>query len=358
MLRCLRCSKMINRHGYEKRIEINRKLSRPLSDREWSFLDSQKLLEKLQVGELTSEGIAVKVEQMRATFGEAAPDRKARDREVAPARSRAISELIAQSAAKDVAVLAFRKEVLEGRLLPSDEMRHWILKQAEAEGQPTTLLMVPVPPGTELKFRQENGGLAIAPTKELRVSKDVPAIGTWTDELAFPVGDKVRLLFVVMGGILDRLRILSETLAERYGWHPADTTAFVLTNTPPPVPSISVRHAEREIAALSRVMLTIDPAVSPRQVAEFYRGLRKYYVGNRHRSLSEKHTTLVLFMNSRPADETYADSMAAWNREYRKRKWQYHHATNFGRDVQVARRRLLGSEPQPPSVPGKKEKES
>ena len=126
----------------------------------------------------------------------------------------------------------------------------------------------------------------------------------------------------------------------------------------PTIPTFAIRYEEKDLTALSRVTLAIDPALSPMEVALRYREARKRYIPSKHRSMSDKHTALVLFMNSRPAAETYAQSMAAWNREHQN--WKYSRETNFGRDVQAARRRLLGSEPQarsrPTGVQGAKER--
>jgi len=60
---------------------------------------------------------------------------------------------------------------------------------------------------------------------------------------------------------------------------------------------------------------------------------------SRHRPLQEKKQTLVVFMSSRPPDETQRESMAVWNKDYAK--WKYKEIRNFGRDVAAARRQLL-----------------
>ena len=146
---------------------------------------------------------------------------------------------------------------------------------------------------------------------------------------------------VAAGGVLDELRVVSDRLARRHTWTPAQATTFVLTGNTPLVSPLRVKVQSSHIPALSRLVLTVDPAISPRELAEHYRQARQQFVGKRHRSMSEKHTTLVTFMNTRPPKETYARSMTAWNRKYPK--WKYKAVSNFGRDVKTARKRLLGS---------------
>jgi hypothetical protein len=91
----------------------------------------------------------------------------------------------------------------------------------------------------------------------------------------------------------------------------------------------------------SRITLEIDPAVSPSEVAEFYRQARKEVITGRHRTLSEKHLQLAQFITSRPEDELWTERLTAWNDAYPQ--WSYDAALikNFMRDCSRARERLL-----------------
>jgi len=142
------------------------------------------------------------------------------------------------------------------------------------------------------------------------------------------------------GGVLDRLRQLSQSLARFYGWDEAAATNFVLTGEVPFMPSIETRASVPfSYTTTARISLTIDPALSPREVANHYRRMRGRILEGRHRELTAKHLRLATFAAARPAGETLRERMAAWNKEYPN--WKYKRETNFGRDCTQAVRRLL-----------------
>ena len=85
--------------------------------------------------------------------------------------------------------------------------------------------------------------------------------------------------------------------------------------------------------------MTVDPALSPREVADYYRERREEIVGKRHRDLSEKHMQLALSAATRPEGQTLGQSMEIWNQEHPD--WSYKAVTNFGKDCKNALRRLL-----------------
>ena len=108
------------------------------------------------------------------------------------------------------------------------------------------------------------------------------------------------------------------------------------------------------IWATSRVELTIDPGLSPKQVAVVYQEARRELVGPRHREQSEKHIVLAQFAAEQKEGEKLAQSMRLWNETYPE--WRYKVVTNFGRDIQHARLRLLQPGRGAPS--GRKRKHS
>ncbi len=336
---------MINDH--ELRTAINAQLESPLSDSEWLYLDSRPVLRRCRIGEMSVAGVAAEVQQMRAavTGNRAVSQRqpillsKDRGGETTPARVRAISELVSREAEQDTEVMRFRLEALKGELVSQSAVDRWIGQQAHTDGKATMFVTVRLPDDCRLDLSDDG----LIPSRPLTVEKNWPASSAFLKELQYGLNGHVHRVPVAAGGVLDRLRVLSERLSQRYRWQPAQAAIFVLTGAIPIISTFQVTYAASPISALARVTLTIDPAMSPREVSEYYRRARKRFVGSRHRSMSDKHTTLVLFMMSRPSDETYAQSMTAWNKQYRK--WKYRHPTNFGRDVQVARQRLLGSGP-------------
>jgi hypothetical protein len=93
------------------------------------------------------------------------------------------------------------------------------------------------------------------------------------------------------------------------------------------------------------VILSVDPARSPGEVAALYSRLRRRVVGARHRDLGEKHLQLAMFTAMRPRKEPLAAPMAAWNKRFPKRgkrDWLYASSSSFGRDRRQARLRILG----------------
>lgn len=333
-------AKMINDHDLKK--QINDALALPLEPREWEHLLSQGEIRSLKTGRLAPEGVAAIVEQRREIYGRAPAglmlSTRERGGESSTARSKAISLLVAAEAGGRDEIIEFRKVLRHGIILSRDEVEPWIQNQAKADGPPTVYLTVAAPPHLELKVTDRGG---IAGTRPFQISDDWPANRCSRAMLDYLVAGNnyVRRVAVCRGGVLDRLRMISEDLAADYGWWPAAGTVFVLTGTPPLIDTTTVQPVLKRIPALSRIALTIDPALSPREVSSIYRRLRKELVGIRYRSLSEKHGTLVVFVMSRPKKETYARQMEAWNKKYPK--WEYKHTTNFGRDVQIAKQRLL-----------------
>lgn len=96
---------------------------------------------------------------------------------------------------------------------------------------------------------------------------------------------------VALGGVLDRLRQLSERLARQYGWTAAQAAVFVLTDQPPLVPPIRAVICSD---SGGRARLDVDLAVTPAALAAAYRRLRRSILGPRRvKTLSEKHLCLA-----------------------------------------------------------------
>lgn len=182
-------------------------------------------------------------------------------------------------------------------------------------------------------------------------------------------------------GVLGELAQLSQKLSDHYRWHPAWATQFVLTGITPTVlthtASAQIRYGPSG-AAGTRVTLTVDPALTPQQVAELYgqirtamqpepphraQALRSYrlaeHVGPhlRHHPDMPQHGKrrgrprrsdppggLVYYTS--PVGCTWQDLRRSWNERYPDvgddgKTWRYDSQSNFTRDAQDAYLRLL-----------------
>ena len=236
------------------------------------------------------------------------PKRRRAARSQPSARERrmiAISQLLAEDARQnEEAVQDFRQSMLGGRLLEWADVETWVRRQATDDG---TLDRDPR-----------------ASFLEYGVPDDL-----W-----------MRSQPTAKNGVLGSLRILAARLAKRYGWQEAQATLFVLTDM---VPRVSPLHAEMKwtspFEAMSRITLTVDPALPPREVADAYREVRARFLGPRYRTLGEKHVALALFAARKPGGITWREGMLSWNKA--KKKWAYSQETNFARDCTQALKRLL-----------------
>ena len=155
-----------------------------------------------------------------------------------------------------------------------------------------------------------------------------------------PEAEYARAIPVTANGCLDRLRMTSERLVYNYGWLPHQATLFVLTGEAPPLNPIRVENRITfTLGALSRITLTVDPTISPRELMTAYRQLRRAILGHRYRSMSKKHIELAVFWSLRLEKESEQSRLAAWNRIHRK--WKYKAKNTFKRDCVIAVQRLL-----------------
>jgi len=332
------------------RQQLEKKLGFRLPDQAWKFLIDRLYVAEVEQRESTIPALSKEVREFYRAFGDGFPERrptsemlpsreKARDTRGVFTRQQALSILLAEEAASDESVRDFRSRVLHDALPSPYEVEKWVRQQAKADGPATTWLTgVPVPRGHKIK----PAGRFITTQPPLTISSKHAARGLQTRFLEYAVpGDKwSRLVPTAAGGVLEQLRHLSGLLARQYRWTEAQAVLFVLTGRTPLVALINATTSVPvDTMASARITLIIDPALSPREVASAYRGVRRTILEGPHRSLSEKHTRLAVFAAGMAEEETWAKGMAAWNRKYPK--WQYGHATNFGRDCVQAQRRLL-----------------
>lgn len=339
------------------RRELEGELGGGLAEPAWDFLVERGWVNDVRWADMTIHELAAEARAHERAWGHPAPRRgtvphmlasgkRAKAAKTVPGRQEVVSRLLAAEAAKDEKVRSFREKVLRGSLMKPQDVHRWIERQAEEDGPPSLWLTVPVPTGYEV-----TSFTTFATTEPpLTISEKTPAILVEKRYLSYlryglkygweELADDPRgWVPTAEGGVLDRLCQLSEGLAG-YGWDEASATNFVLTGEIPVVRSIEIRGSRASgYLTLARISLTVDPALSPREVADHYRRMRGRILKGRHRELSAKHMCLAAFAAGRPAGEKWREGMAVWNKEYPS--WKYKTETNFGRDCTQAVRRLL-----------------
>lgn len=268
-----------------------------------------------------------------------------RDRRAATSRTEALSVLIAQDAAQEPDVQAFRHDVLQDRLLELEDVEAWIKEQSEKQGPPSFWLSSPlaIPEGT--RIHRDGAVLTFDPPLVIarldrRQSQSTSPLKREMLEYGVPGKDWTLVVLVRSGGVLDSLRCLSEDCARSYGWQLAQATLFILTGKVPLVHAIWTETSLRSpLSATSRITLKVDPMVTPQEVADEYRRLRREMIPGRARPLSEKHAQLALFTAQRPDGEPWAARMGSWND--RNPQWHYGQVSNFTRDARRAQQQLL-----------------
>lgn len=312
------------------RAAVDRLLSSPTSDDEWGFLVEKHYIEEALDGLLTAQGVANEVRRLRRIYpGQASRTGNAppmlgtdRSREAVGERAQAVSVLLAHRAGQERVVSDFRADALGGRLLAAGEVQGWLTSRTRAA--------------------------------RTWVSTTDSAGARRTETLGYGVpGDKwMHFVAVPKGGGVERLYRLAGELAARYGWQQAQATLFILTGS---IPLVSPLTAElvtrRPCAGASRLVLTIDPALPPEEVAAEYRRVRRALLGEgkRARPLSEKHLRLGAFVAERQDCRTDAERLHAWNAAYPHWGYQQDQVTNFNRDYRRAQERLLHPDYHPPS---------
>jgi hypothetical protein len=338
------------------RSEVEQHLGYSVPDETWDYLVEKKYVEDVLVGAETIVWLAQEAQAVLRAGGQPVGSRP----QVAPMRSHgsdageklgpgyrkkrlarrvdAVSVLLAGDAREQKGVQAFRNDALANGLLSLEEVEGWILHQAERDGPHTRWLRVPIPEGHKVSVARGY----LVPTPAISVSDNHPAEWASPQYLAYgvPTDRWLRRIPVARDGVLGRLHVLSRSLAHRYGWQESQAALFVLTDIVPLVSHLRTGFSlKAPFRALSRVTLTIDPALSPREVADAYGKVRHQILGSRFRHLNEEHTQLALFIAERPEGETWKQRLEAWNEAHPESS--YTTESNFARDCIQAQRRLI-----------------
>jgi hypothetical protein len=252
-----------------------------------------------------------------------------------------ISLAAAYAAAKRDDVVRFREDVLGGKLLALEDVKSWIEEQGKKDGRGTRWIKVLLPPGVNP-----------LETKIFTVSTEDQPFAVSSDILLYGVAgsDWQHAIPVTNGRTLDRLRALSQQLAKDFDWDEAVATIFVLTGRSPWIPSIRAKVQPRSIRphdaaptyARGRISLDVDIAVTPNEVREHYRRVRRELLnGARTKRLGPKHLALAEFIVRELEDGPWESKRAAWNRKHPSEPYAKNQVANFKRDCRLALERLL-----------------
>jgi len=327
---------------------LDRRLAVPLEDQELRYLELEGTLRAIRAAgpDRRKQASAVR-EALRLVKVLRAAEGREPEEEPGPAgsmatndqdRRYALSRLYAMEAEDRPDVRQFRARHLGGNTLKWEDIDGWIRTEAEAEGPCSQYVEVALPEGATVKgtlgaLRAESD----VPLRDLHVEGGVRAEFL---RYAVPGKDRVRVVPVRAGGVLDELRRLAEGLTRSYSWTSDQATVFVLAGGTPYMVGIRAKtQVQTEHPAASKITLEIDPVVAPQEVLKTYSLLRQKVLKGTYRPLSAKHLQLALFAAERRPDVTWAKIMQEWNETHPE--YEYTKETVFARDCTAARNRLL-----------------
>jgi hypothetical protein len=318
-----------------------RKLVPDLTFEEWDRLVEDGRVEDARLPDLVEQrqealqGLRDDVNRGRnvaklSTSGEQVADRTTLVEGAEPTRDEVLSLLFAQRADADPRVIRFRDAELSEGLLKPKQVHAWISARLE--------------PGTVWEIRPRGAGALIAP-RALRV-----------DHLQYVAEDASQAHPVKHGSSLDRLRVLSAQLAERYyPWSQAQASTFVLTGGVPLIPHIRWSLEHGALSAGHRLVMRIDPELRADRVAQIYKRLQRSVIPGRQRAASRKtHHLAVFLLAEEIQDATWESRLRAWNDSVPS-EWRYANLNSFAKQARSACERLLNPPRTSPPVNGSTE---
>ncbi len=269
------------------RAAVEAELGEPVSDYAWDELDERGDVEDMDLRLATPRQVAARVRQANAAFRAALDGRAARPSprewdalpqagEAARARIDALSAIYAAQADDSYRVRQFRDTVLARTLslMPADPAA-----DRPAPAGPPVLSEAEVPGWVRWCFAADAAdGDGDRHIREL-VASTSPRGPRRVADLWYIAGREERLLTVDACGALGRLALLAGDLSEEYRWRPSEAVMLVLTGRRPEVfvylGSAEIRYGEAN--ATSRVVMTVDPALTEEEVAGIYGRLRQRF---------------------------------------------------------------------------------
>jgi hypothetical protein len=302
-----------------------------------AYLEVTNLIDKVANNEVRLEAANVCIEEFLQKAGKAYltysstnPATMLQERAKITDRAHILAVLRARDAAEEPDVIGFRKDVLNGKLLSPQAISAWIDTHAKS-GVGSSYAEIVLAENESPAFDKKTGTFVLTAKRSLTVTGQT----TKFLEYGSPEG-WVKRVPAKAGSTIDHLRHLSERLAVRYRWQKAQATNFILTDAPPFTAGVESSVSLGPTSAV--ITLSLDVALTPRQVADAYRRIKKALLkSQRTKQLSIKHMRLATFSHA----QDWKQEMAKWNKK--NPKWKYQTVAIFRRDALKARERLLSS---------------
>lgn len=266
-----------------------------------------------------------------AALGQVSPSPERSGRELAVAR------IVALEAERDPKVVQFRRRHLSiwerrdsrvvVRLLEPCQIPSWVY--AKNAGDVSGLTTV----------RLSSEGEVLGGDRYSRLTRMLSFVAPPSHHEPLPPRDEWRWhkTYAAAGSPVEELLTLSDRLCEKFNWEPEEATTWILSGAVPGTPSVRWRWEPRTPSAAGRITITIDPTVSPGELADHYRRIRTRILAKPTRRISEKHLALAVFASQRN-EERWKDWMERWNELHPA--WAYSEWKIFHRDCAAALRRV------------------
>lgn len=324
-------------HEEQVRADWERRLRwRTDTDGLWSYLKDRHFVDEVVNGLATVDDLVAEAKSIvKATSRE-----KQRAETVAPtgpnpgeARAWALSMFVAQQARAEEQVVVFRRDVLLGHILDRQAVGGWIRHHLDLS-RPMTHDVTLTLQETDFEYEGQGWIRLRQPLDRVRAMQFSLRVLEFTDGTE----QWVERIAVADGSELDRLRRLSESLATKYRWQPAQATLFVLTDATPMISRIRLTTLPFSEPWSRRIQLDVDPAESPADVAAAFAHHGDTNESGRPRPVKEKHARAAVHALIDFAHLPWAERVSRWNREHPH--WPYTES-NFRRDAYDTRERLF-----------------
>jgi hypothetical protein len=285
----------------------------------------------------------------RVQQSEVAPLLEEHERE----RARVRSEYLAVQAGRDPDVERFRREILGGRTLTTDEAYSLLTSEPAAFLSQAAFAEhgIPILGHQARRLRAGAGGALVERVWHIEWTdgsceaacscEPVRQVGPGhirREPLSFPTPQGGKHLVVVYpGAVLDELREIGEDLARRYGWPIARATWFVLTREAPWVAPIrsDIDQSYHGDHISCRIVVSSEPWVRANTQNRFFRDAQQAVLGKENRSLARRSLELFRFVILEHALTGnwpgWREVMRRWNK--RHRDWARRDERNFAREV-------------------------